>query len=186
MLQASDYEDKYNALLRQKDIPIQENANVQSHFKWDKAVNDLALAKGLLKISTDENVKDSLGYPKNVTFFDWVIVSSYYSIFHATQALLGAKNIKIRTRMHYATLIAFAKHFIINGELSDELFLVYEDAERKATELLDIFEEEKSKRGLFQYHRLSKNNISPAKESVHNAEIFLEAVQEVLMKKDLI
>ncbi|MBU1854433.1 MAG: hypothetical protein KKF89_01810, partial [Nanoarchaeota archaeon] len=176
MLQAKQIEKEYNELLVKKDKPIKENANVLSHLKWQKAVNDLALAKGLLKISTDSNIKDSLDYPDNTTFFDWVIVCSYYSIFHATQALLGIKKIKITSRLHHATMIAFAKQFIINQELEEELFLIYEDTETKAKELLEIFEEEKGKRGLFQYHRLSRNNLIPAKESINNAKIFLEAI----------
>jgi uncharacterized protein (UPF0332 family) len=151
-----------------------------------KASNDLSLAKGLLKISTDDKIKNILDYTKDVTFFDWVIVCSYYSIFHATQALLGIKKIKIEDRVHQATLVSFAKHFIINKELEDELFFIYEDAEKKARELLDIFEEEKQKRGLFQYHRLSKQNIAPAEESVHNAKFFLEVIQKILKKNQII
>jgi uncharacterized protein (UPF0332 family) len=119
-------------------------------------------------------------------FSDWVIVCSYYSIFHATQALLGMKRVKIGGRMHYAALIAFAKHFIINDELQSELFFIYEDVENKARELMEIFEEEKRKRGLFQYHRLSRDNLEPAKESLENARKFLEAIQGVLRKNKVI
>ena len=144
------------------------------------------MAEGLLKISTDKELKDKLGYVENITFFDWVIVSSYYSIFHAAQSLLGLKKIKIIKRMHYATLVSFAKHFIINKDLEDELFFIYEDSKIKAKNLLEIFSEEKIKRGNFQYHRLSRNNIVPAKESINNARIFLEAVQEVLRNKNII
>lgn len=186
MFQAKQVEEEYVKLLKAEDKPIIEKATVQSHLKWQKAVNDLSLAKGLLKISTDENVKDVLGYPKDKTFYDWVIVSSYYSIFHATQALLGMKKIKIGNMHHYATLIAFAKNFIVNNELAEELFFIYEDAEKKAKELLDIIEEEKRKRGIFQYHRLSKNNLEPAQESVENAKTFLAAIQEVLRKNRII
>lgn len=186
MLQLKQVEEKYRKLLKAKDKPIREKAIVQSHLKWLKAVNDLSLAEGLLKISTDAGTKDKLGYSEDITFFDWVIVCSYYSIFHATQALLGMKGVKIVGRMHHSTLIAFAKHFIVNDELAEELFLIYENAEEKAAELLEIFEGEKDKRGLFQYHRLSRNNLQPAKESVGKAKVFLQAVQEVLKRKNVI
>lgn len=186
MLQHNKVEEEYKKLLEAKDRPIKENAVVQSHLKWQKAVNDLSLAEGLLKISTSIKIKDILGYPNNATFFDWVIVCSYYSIFHATQALLGLKKIKIINRMHHATMISFARHYIINKELADELFFIYEDAENRAEELLEIFEEEKQKRGLFQYHRLSRNNLEPAEESINNAKIFLKSVQEVLTKNNII
>lgn len=185
MRQAKDIEKEYSLLIKAKDMSIKENSEVQSHLKWQKAINDLALAKGLLKISTSKKIKDVLDYPENTTFFDWVIVCSYYSIFHAAHALLGLKKIKIVNRMHHATMISFAKHYIINKELEDELFFIYKDVERKARNLLEIFEEEKYKRGLFQYHRLSKNNLDPAKESVENAEIFLDVVNEILMKNNI-
>ncbi|MCK4589045.1 MAG: hypothetical protein KAT77_01265 [Nanoarchaeota archaeon] len=184
MLQLKQVEEKYEKLLKIR--AVREKSNVQSHLKWLKAINDLSLAKGLLKISTDSKLKETLGYPENRTFFDWVIICSYYSIFHATQALLGIKGIKITDRLHHATLISFAKHFILNNELAEELFLIYEDAETKAAELLEILEEEKGKRGMFQYHRLSRNNLEPAEKSIKNAKVFLETVQEVLSKKSVI
>lgn len=174
----------YENLLKVK--AIKENSDVHSHLKWKKATNDLLLAQSLLKISKDDMIKDSLDIPDNNTFYDWVIVSSYYSIFHSAQALLGTKKVKIVNRLHQATLTAFAKHFIINKELEDELFFIYEEVENKAKELLDIFEEEKEKRGLFQYHRLSRNNIEPAKESIENAKKFLDAIGKILAKNNII
>ena len=140
MLQAKQIEEKYNNLLNVKGKPIRENAVIQVHLKWQKAVNDLLLAEGLFRISTEPKLKKALGFPNEATFFDWVVVSSYYSIFHATQALLGLKKVKIEGRRHYATMIAFAKHFVISNELAEELYLIYEDSEAKARELLDIFE----------------------------------------------
>jgi len=179
-------EEKYEKLLKSTDRPIIENSDVKVMFKWKKAVNDLLLAETLLKISSDDKIKDSLAYSRDTTFFDWAIVCSYYSIFHSAQALLGIKKVKVNKRLHYATHIAFAKQFIINNELSEELFFIYEDAEKKAAELLDIYEEEKQKRGIFQYHKLSKNNLKPAQESLENAKTFLEAVNEVLKKNRII
>jgi uncharacterized protein (UPF0332 family) len=100
--------------------------------------------------------------------------------------LLGLKKVKIEGRMHFATMISFAKHYIVNNELEAELFSIYEDAENKAKELLDIYEEEKKKRGIFQYHRLSKDNLGPAQESLDNAKKFLDTVKEVLVKNKVI
>ena len=184
MLQHNKIEEEYEKLLKVK--AISENKKILSSIRWQKAVNDLNLAQGLLNISSDNKIKESLNYSKDITFFDWVIVSSYYSISHSSQALLGVKNIKINNRLHHATLVAFAKQFIINAELERELFLIYEDAEEKARELLEIFEKEKIKRGKFQYHRLSKSNLEPAKKSIENAKIFLNAIEKVLGNKKVI
>lgn len=184
MLRADKIEEKYRALIRER--AVKENSDVLCHLKWQKASNDLSLGEGLLKISTDKGLKDNLGYTKNMTFFDWVIVTSYYSIFHATNSILGMKKIKITKRVHHATLIAFSKHFIINDELADELFIIYENSHNLAKELLEIIEEEKSKRGTFQYHRLSRYNLEPAKRSLENAKKFLSAIRQILKNNDLI
>src|SRR3989344_4465030 len=170
MLQHNKIEEEYEKLLKVK--AISENKKILSSIKRQKAGNDLNLAQGLLNISSDNKIKESLNYSKDITFFDWVIVSSYYSISHSSQALLGVKNIKINNRLHHATLVAFAKQFIINAELERELFL--------------IFEKEKIKRGKFQYHRLSKSNLEPAKKSIENAKIFLNAIEKVLGNKKVI
>jgi uncharacterized protein (UPF0332 family) len=169
-----------------KEGAIRSKSLVNSRQKWEKARNDLMLAQGLLKICTEEPLKRSLAFPRTATFYDWVIVCSYYSIFHSAQALLGIKGIKIQSRVHHATLIAFAKQFVVNGELSDELFTLYEDTEAKAHELLDIIEDERHKRVQFQYHRLSRNNLGPARQSVENARTFLDAIGKVLAKKNVV
>jgi len=74
MLQAKQVEDEYNKLVKTEGKPIKENAIVQSHLKWSKAVNDLLLAESLLRISTDVKVKEILKFPNDTTFFDWVVV----------------------------------------------------------------------------------------------------------------
>lgn len=49
-----------------------------------------------------------------------------------------------------------------------------------------MFEEEKTKRGIFQYNRLSRDNIDPAKESIKNATKFVETIRLILTKNNLI
>ncbi|MDI6737604.1 MAG: hypothetical protein QME12_03745 [Nanoarchaeota archaeon] len=186
MLPPNEIEKEYALLLNVKDKPIREGAVVQARLKWQKAINDLSMAKCAFQVSTSGKIKRALDCPNETTFFDWAIIAAYYSMFHAAQALLGMKKVKINRRVHHATLIAFARHFIINNELAAELFLIYENAEEKANELLAVYEEEMEKRGLFQYHRLSRDNVVPAEESIKNAAIFLNAIQEVLKKNNII
>lgn len=89
MLQAKEIEEKYKELV--KNNAVIENSVVLSNLKFSKAENDLALADGLLNISIKKNILFG-----NRTFFDWVIVASYFSIFHSAQALLGLKKVKIQ------------------------------------------------------------------------------------------
>jgi uncharacterized protein (UPF0332 family) len=149
-----------------------------------KANNNLKYAKLTYKISSEAKTKESLELSKDDSFYDWVIISSYYSMFHMAQALLATKKIKIRKiRVHEATLCAFAKEFILSKELEDELFFIYKDAESKAEELFNALSEEKEKRGDFTYERLPKANQAPAEESIKNATQFLKEIETILKRK---
>lgn len=75
---------------------------------------------------------------------------------------------------------ALAKYFIINKELEDRLFFLYEDAEKRAEELFSTLLEEKKKRGNFTYERLPKANKQPAKESIENAVQFIRDIESIL------
>ena len=146
-----------------------------------KANNNLKFAKIAFRISNDEKIKPELGLQENDSFFDWAIVSSYYAMFYITHALLATINIRIlRIRVHEATIYALAKYFIINKELEDRLFFLYEDAEKRAEELFTTLSEEKKKRGSFTYERLPKANKQPAKESIENAAQFIRDIESIL------
>lgn len=149
-----------------------------------KANNNLKFAKVALKISDNTGAKEVLGLNEYDSFYDWVIITSYYAMFHIAHALLATKEIKIgKIGVHEATLYALAKYFIINKELEDELFLIYEDAEAKAEELFNSLSDEREKRGQFTYERLPKANRIPAEESIKNASQFVRDIETILKKR---
>lgn len=152
-----------------------------------KANNNLKFAKVALKISNSKDIKELLGLNENDSFYDWVIITAYYAMFHIAHALLATKEIKMgKIGVHEATLYALAKHFIINKELEDNLFLMYEDAEAKAEELFNSLSEEKEKRGQFTYERLPKANSVPAEESIRNATQFIRDIETILKKRNYV
>ncbi len=149
-----------------------------------KSNNNLKFAKLAFKTSDNQKLKESLGLNKDDSFFDWTIITAYYSMYFITHALLATKGIKIKKiRVHESTLFAFAKYFILSKELEDELFLIYEDAESKAEELFTTLSEEKDKRVHFTYERLPKANRQPAKESIENASKFLREIESIIKSK---
>jgi len=56
MLQPNKINEEYEKLKKEK--AISENKKILSNIKWQKAVNDLNLAEGLLKISIDKKLKE--------------------------------------------------------------------------------------------------------------------------------
>jgi uncharacterized protein (UPF0332 family) len=150
-----------------------------------KANNNLKFAKMTLKISDNKDLKETLGLEEQDSFYDWAIITTYYAMFHITQALLATKEIKIgKIRTHEATLYALAHYFIISKELEDELFLIYEDAEAKAEELFNTLSDEREKRGRFTYERLPKANRQPAEESIKNATHYVRDIETILKKRN--
>ena len=149
-----------------------------------KASNNLKLARIVMRISDAKEVKEFLGLAEKDSFYDWVIITAYYAMYFAAQALLATKKVRIqRIRVHEATLYAFAHYFIVNKQLEEELFFLYEDAERKAEELFTALSEERKKRGQFTYERLPKANQPPAQESIKNASAFVSAIEGILKKR---
>ncbi len=147
-----------------------------------RADDELLLAKINFDISTKENLKDILNIEKTKTFFNDVISEAYYSIFYSAKAYLLAKGIETKPpEEHKKTYLEFKK-FIESGELNNELLELYEKEADKAEALLNIFFEEKKKRGNFVYNMHSQANIPYAEESISNSRKFISAIKGLLKK----
>ncbi|MBI2672256.1 hypothetical protein HYX16_04955 [Candidatus Woesearchaeota archaeon] len=187
-LNANKINEEYQTLIKKGSIKENDpKVHTRIHLMFSKAQNNLKIGRAIFKISKDSKLKELLKLKDKDSFYDWVIQASYYTIFHAANALLASKKIKIlQPSIHKAALYAFGKIFIINKELEDELFFIYEEAEQKALELFSTLAEEKQKRGFSAYERLSKMNIEPAEESLKNAQEFLKVIGLILANKKFI
>jgi len=185
-LDANNITTAYTSLVQKG--AIQENdpsVHTKITLMIGKAQNNLKMAKTAFKMSTQQEIKTSLALNPKDSFFDWVIQASYYSMFHAANALLATKKIKIfRMDTHKAALYAFGKHFILTKELEEELFVIYSETEEQALALFSSLAEEKEKRGFSAYERLSKMNEQPARESLKHAEEFVKKIGDILRKNN--
>ena len=147
----------------------------------DRARNEL-LAAEILKRSSEENyAKEYFSIKPDATFYSSVISHSYYAIFYAAKALLLTKEIKTSSpEVHKKTFDMFGKNFVDNGILDNKLLEIYEEAIIRADELLEIFKDEKWKRGNFTYQTISQANKVPAEESMRNANIFVSHMIKVI------
>ncbi len=184
MINISEINKQYQNLvikgsIKENDIGVINRISLM----FNKAQNNLKIARTIFNISINTELKEILKLKESDSFFDWTIQAAYYSMFHAVNALLATKKIKITLiETHRATLYAFGKHFILNKELAEELFIMYGETEEKAIALFSSLAEEKKKRGFSAYERLSKMNIEPAKESLENAQEFVKTIGEILTK----
>jgi uncharacterized protein (UPF0332 family) len=139
------------------------------------------VAKLLFEISSNMDKKEDFYIEKDMTFFSAVISHSYYSIFYAAKAILLTKNIKTEApEVHKKTYIIFKEQFVDSGILDVELLNIYKKMIIRADELLQIFKDEKWKRGHFTYQTIPQANKDPAYKSMQNSTVFLKNIKSII------
>jgi len=148
-----------------------------------RALNEISVAKLLFVVSNNSAKKQEFQIEEETTFYSSVISHSYYAIFYGAKAILIFKNIKTEMPdVHKKTYEAFDEHFVKTGILDMELLKIYQKMIVRADELLQIFKDEKWKRGHFTYQTIPQANKEPAEQSIQNAVTFIKNIKLILEK----
>lgn len=146
-----------------------------------RANNEILVAESLKRLSEETKCKEEFNIPQEATFYSSVISHSYYSIFYAAKAILLTKNIRTTSpNIHKKTYDLFDKTFVKTGFLDKKLLQIYTDLVVKAGDLLEIFKDEKWKRGNFTYQVIAQANKMPAEDSLTNAKLFVSNVSKAI------
>ncbi len=149
----------------------------------ERAGNEIMAAESLKKLSEENDAKEEFSLPQDTTFYSSVISHSYYAIFYAAKAILLTKNIKTASpEIHKRTYEEFKKNFVDNGVLDVQLLEIYRKMVVRADDLLDIFRDEKRKRGDFTYQTIPQANKQYADDSIKNAKMFVSNISNVIRK----
>ena len=165
------------------------------NFFLKKAESSLETAKGLLKLSENQDLKEALKLSPHYEGYLWVINSSYYAMFYAATALLAKHNHRIKTEqsVHSLTYHALIYYFLDNDQkLTKHILEQYNAAEKEAEELLQLAEQkardnveqvkfELTKRREFTYEMGKIAEKNKAETSIKRAEDFLTLVKELLI-----
>jgi uncharacterized protein (UPF0332 family) len=147
----------------------------------ERAGNELLAAESLKKLSDEAKAKEDFHISEDTTFYSSVISHSYYAIFYAAKAILLAKGVKTSSPdIHRKTLDEFKKHLVDTGILDVKLLEIYRRVVIKADDLLEIFRDEKHKRGHFTYNTLPQANREPAEDSLKNAKTFVSHITKAV------
>ena len=147
----------------------------------ERANNELMAAESLKRLSEEAKIKEELRIPEKTTFYSSVISHSYYAIFYAAKAVLLTKNIKTSSpEIHKNTYEEFKRRFVDSGFLDKKFLGIYREMIIRADELLEIFKDEKWKRGNFTYNTIPQANKNPAEESLANAKLFVSNIVKVI------
>ena len=149
----------------------------------ERADNELLAAKSLKRISDEPELKTDFKLSEKVTFYSSVISHCYYSIFYSAKAILLTKGIKTESpEVHRKTFDEFKKNLVDSGVLDVKLLEIYKKLVIRADSLLEIFKDEKWKRGNFTYKTIPQANKEPAEDSLKNAITFTSNIAKVAPK----
>ena len=146
----------------------------------NRAENELKLAQIIMHISESSKLQEEVFHMSKDTYFSAVITHAYYSIFYSAKAYLLKKEITCKApQEHRKTYEAF-EELVKQGIIDVELLKIYKQVIIKADSLLDIFSQEKNKRGKFTYRSLAQANKDPAKESIEHAKMFFKHMYQLM------
>lgn len=159
-------------------------------FFLNNAKNSLDSAKLLFRISTEDKLKNMLGFP-DFNGFLWVINSSYYSMFYTARALLENEGIKIKTDLsiHSVVFDALVYYFYLTGKLEKKFIEEFSEAKaevaellgkEKAKELVEDYFYEKGKRGTFTYKIGAIAMQNKSQTSLERAKRFNEEIRKMI------
>ena len=138
-----------------------------------RARSELDSAAILSEVSNRKELKDAFKVDDEATFYSGVISHAYYGIFYCAKAMLLTNKTETDSpEVHRKTFEAFKKAFIDTGILDARLLMIYKQMIIRAESLLEIYKQEKKKRGDFTYNTIPQANKGPAEESIKNAKEF--------------
>ncbi|MCX6710968.1 MAG: HEPN domain-containing protein [Candidatus Woesearchaeota archaeon] len=147
----------------------------------ERADNELLAAESLKKLSEEAKLKEEFKLPSRITFYSSVISHSYYAIFYSAKGILLTKGIKTSApEVHRKTFEAFKENLVDTGILDVRILEIYKRMAIRADELLEIFKDEKWKRGNFTYNTIPQANKEPAENSLRNAKTFVSSISKVI------
>ncbi len=150
----------------------------------ERAKNEILAAQSLKRLSEETRFKEDFQLSDDVTFYSSVISHSYYAIFYAAKAILLTKGIRTYApEVHRKTIEEFEKNFVDTGILDVKLIEIYNKIVVRADELVEIFRDEKGKRGKFTYRTIPQANKGPAEDSLKNAMFFVSNIMKVIEKE---
>jgi uncharacterized protein (UPF0332 family) len=140
-----------------------------------RARTEIDSAYILFEVSNRKELKEMLEISEEETCYSGAISHSYYAIFYCAKAMLLTKKIETDApEVHKKTFDEFKKAFIDTGAMDAKLIMIYKEMIVRAETLLEIYKQEKNKRGNFTYNTIPQANREPAFESIKHAREFFK------------
>jgi len=121
--------------------------------------------------------------------YEWVIIMSYYAMFHSVNALLRKIGIKIgKQYTHEITTTLLLYYLYYTKIIEDELLKIYENAEEKAKELVVSYIFAKEERTKYQYEVNLESQKKDAEKILNDAVDFVSRLKDInkILSRELV
>jgi len=165
-------------------------ANVSSYLQDGMLKKNVGQNQEILKVFVNNSYESirtaELVYSHKYSNL-WVIVTSYYSMYYIANAVLYNLGYKVGDRISHKvtsdSLVVYVRNRLKNS-LIEEYEKLREEvlAGIRADEIIEIFDFERAKRGMFQYNTDEQAKLTKAQTSLRRAKEFLYEMNNLLKK----
>lgn len=145
---------------------IVSNSTYKIKLFLEKAENSLLIAK------------NNFDNAKNIYWYQWVIIISYYSMLYAAKAAILTQSYE--TKSHESTQIAFGYLFIPNQIDKADLELLNQAYKILENEYIKYFEDALSQSWTARYTVVKSYTQRSSGEVLENARRFIEKIEQIM------
>ena len=146
----------------------------------ERATKNLELMNIISELSKNKEAQKSLGLSENYSNDEWVLITSYYSMYTAALALLA--KIGYKSDVHTSTIWAIEKFFIEKKIIEPEYLALLNHAKEQISKNdLDSLSQGKRDRETAQYNVTKGVTHSIAEASMKNAHAFVDKARSIII-----
>lgn len=171
--------------------------NVDGHIKKKEIVENHPTIASLATLFLQKGERDlqvataNFDFGKNEkntnlksAFFNWVVVISYYSMFHSARGALAKIKVYVSDdNVHEAVLNGMYHYYAYQGIIEKKVYYMLEDAKEardKAIKLIEKLELARKDRGDVNYQVAQAVIENASKKTLDNAKEFIEVMRTLI------
>jgi len=143
------------------------------------ARHNLLVAKMMMGVIENENIKKQLVLPDDFQCYSWVIAISYYAMYHAALSALAKQDYE--SDDHQATKYALAKLYVIKDELEKEALELFDQGKKiLEEEYIVTLDDARKKDKAARYSANPEYEKTKAEEIMKDAKKFVKRLAEII------
>lgn len=145
----------------------------------ERAEKNLEFMSIISELSKNKEVQKILKLPENYSNDEWIIIASYYSMYHSALALLAKIGYKSDT--HTATIFALEKFFVEKELIGQEYLAMFKHSKDQLNKQdIDNLSKGKENREIAQYKVTEAITRAIAEASMKNAYEFVNKIRSII------